>query len=184
MIFISLQDIVRFLDLGEHHDGDGSVLWGLLADFDGNHHDFCLRHFSRASASTSVQNSGEWSRSRHMLWALLLGCSSFWWVYMSCLISTNLYISIRLYNLIFTSKICLSGIITTITGFVIVCLDYKIPKLAAKYILIEKPFVKEDVYTSEHRKSFATLPQLKVGQTYWMQCISSLMTPLRSKLRP
>lgn len=53
------------------------------------------------------------------------------------------------------------GILTTITGFVIVCLDYKIPKLAAKYILIEKPFVKEDVYTSEHRKSFATLPQLK-----------------------
>lgn len=56
----------------------------------------------------------------------------------------------------------LKGILTTITGFVIVCLDYKIPKLAAKYILIEKPFVKEDVYTSEHRKSFATLPQLKV----------------------
>ena len=102
MIFISLQDIVRFLDLGEHHDGDGSVLWGLLADFDGNHHDFCLRHFSRASASTSVQNSGKWSRSRHMLWALLLGCSSFWCVYMSSLISTNLYISIRLYNPIVT----------------------------------------------------------------------------------
>ena len=59
MIFISLQDIVRFLDLGEHHDGDGSVLWGLFDDFDGNHHDFCLRHFSRASASTSVQNSGK-----------------------------------------------------------------------------------------------------------------------------
>ena len=105
MIFISLQDIVRFLDLGEHHDGDGSILWGLLDDFDGNHHDFCLRHFSRASASTSVQNSGKWSRSRHMLWALLLGCSSFWWVYRSSLISTNLYISIRLYNPIFTSKI-------------------------------------------------------------------------------
>lgn len=43
MIFISSQDIVRFLDLGEHHDGDGSVLWGLLDDFDGNHHETLLK---------------------------------------------------------------------------------------------------------------------------------------------
>ncbi|XP_062573590.1 dual oxidase maturation factor 1-like [Saccostrea cucullata] len=61
------------------------------------------------------------------------------------------------------------GIITTIVGFVIVGLDYKVPKVAAKYILIEKPFVKEDVYTSEHRKSIANVPQ----QKYDLQKMSS-----------
>ncbi|XP_061176479.1 dual oxidase maturation factor 1-like [Saccostrea echinata] len=61
------------------------------------------------------------------------------------------------------------GIITTIIGFVIVCLDYKVPKIAAKYILIEKPFVKEDVYTSVHRKSIANVPQ----QKYDLQKMSS-----------
>lgn len=55
------------------------------------------------------------------------------------------------------------GIVTTLTGLVIVCMDYKIPKTAAKYILVEKPFVKEDVFTREQRKSIASLPQLKVS---------------------
>lgn len=49
------------------------------------------------------------------------------------------------------------GIFIIIIGFVIVCFDYKILKLVVKYILIEKFFVKEDVYISEYRKFFVIL---------------------------